>query len=42
MKAGVFVEPGKVECQEVEKPTIEKNTDAIIKVVRTYVCGSDL
>lgn len=42
MKAGVFVKPGKVECQEVEKPTIQKRTDAIIKIVRACVCGSDL
>lgn len=42
MKAGVFVEPGKVECQEVDRPVIEKPTDAIIKVVRACVCGSDL
>lgn len=42
MKATVFIEPGKVEIQEVDKPTIQKSTDAIIRVVRASVCGSDL
>lgn len=42
MKATVFIEPGKVEIQNVDKPTIKKSTDAIIKVVRASVCGSDL
>lgn len=42
MKATVFVEPGKVEVREVEKPRIEKPTDALIRVFRACVCGSDL
>lgn len=42
MKAAIFVEPGKMEVTEVEKPTLQKSTDAIIKIVRTCVCGSDL
>ncbi|MDD9138903.1 alcohol dehydrogenase catalytic domain-containing protein [Fructobacillus sp. CRL 2054] len=42
MKAAVFVEPGKVEMQEVEKPTIKGPKDAVIKTVRASVCGSDL
>lgn len=42
MKAAVFMEPGKMEVKEVEKPTIQKPTDAIIKIVRACVCGSDL
>jgi len=42
MKATVFIKPGKVEIQEVDKPTIQNSTDAIIKVVRASVCGSDL
>lgn len=42
MKVSVFVEPGKVEIEEREKPTILKPTDAIIKIVRASVCGSDL
>lgn len=42
MKAAVFVEPGKIEVHEVDKPTIQKPTDAILKIVRACVCGSDL
>ncbi|MFD0898669.1 zinc-dependent alcohol dehydrogenase family protein [Loigolactobacillus binensis] len=42
MKAAVFMEPGKVVVQEVDKPKIEKPTDAIIRIVRACVCGSDL
>ena len=42
MKATVYVEPGKVEIQNVKKPTIKKPTDAVIRVLRACVCGSDL
>lgn len=42
MKAAIFVEPGKMEVTEVAKPTLQKSTDAIIKIVRACVCGSDL
>ncbi|KZL36206.1 zinc-dependent alcohol dehydrogenase family protein [Secundilactobacillus collinoides] len=42
MKAAVFIEPGKVEIQDLPKPTIQEPTDAIIRVVRASVCGSDL
>lgn len=42
MKAAVFVEPGKMEVREVARPQLEKETDAIIRIVRACVCGSDL
>lgn len=42
MKAAVFMEPGKMEVHDVPMPKIEKPTDAIIKIVRACVCGSDL
>ncbi|CAK1227264.1 alcohol dehydrogenase catalytic domain-containing protein [Fructobacillus evanidus] len=42
MKAAIFVKPGQVEMQEVEKPTIQGPKDAVIKTVRASVCGSDL
>lgn len=42
MKAAVFMEPGKMEVHDVAKPQIKKPTDAIIKIVRACVCGSDL
>ena len=34
MKAATFIEPGKVEVKEYDKPTIQKPTDAIIRVLR--------
>lgn len=37
MKAAVFLEPGKVETQDVPKPQLQKPTDAIIKIVRASV-----
>ncbi|MFT9267690.1 zinc-dependent alcohol dehydrogenase family protein [Oenococcus sp.] len=42
MKAGIFVEAGKIETQDLPKPEIKAPTDAILKIVRTCVCGSDL
>lgn len=42
MKTAVFEKAGKVGIENVDKPTIQANDDAIIKVVRTCVCGSDL
>lgn len=42
MKAAIFVEPGKMEIQEIAKPTLQNNEDAIIRIVRASVCGSDL
>ena len=42
MKATMFIEPNKVEIKEIDKPEIKNPTDAIIKVVRACVCGSDL
>lgn len=41
-KTAVFIEPGKVEAQELPKPTIKNPGDAILKIVRACVCGSDL
>ena len=42
MKAATFIEPGKMEIREYDKPEIQKPTDAIIKIIRACVCGSDL
>ncbi|MBU5362568.1 zinc-binding dehydrogenase [Enterococcus raffinosus] len=42
MRATVFVEPGKMEIHEVEKPEIQNKDEAIIRVIRASVCGSDL
>lgn len=42
MNVAVFVAPGKVEIRQMPKPTIQQPTDAIIRIVRSCVCGSDL
>jgi alcohol dehydrogenase len=42
MKALVYHGPGKKSWDEVGKPAIQKPTDAIVRVVRTTICGSDL
>ncbi len=42
MKAAVFKQPGLVVCENIDKPIIQQPTDAIIRVVRACVCGSDL
>lgn len=42
MKAAVFIEPGKVEIKEAPKPQIDGDNQAIIRIVRASVCGSDL
>lgn len=42
MKAAVFIAPGKMTIAERPKPTIQHKNDAIIRVLRASVCGSDL
>ncbi|MDT6952902.1 zinc-dependent alcohol dehydrogenase family protein [Companilactobacillus alimentarius] len=42
MKAATFVEPGKMEVRDYDMSKIQQPTDAIIKIVRACVCGSDL
>lgn len=42
MKTAVFIEPGKVEVQELPKAEVKQPTDAVLKIVRACVCGSDL
>lgn len=42
MKATIFVEPGKMEIQNVAKPELNGKNQAIIRIVRASVCGSDL
>lgn len=42
MKATIFEKPGQMTIQEIATPTIQHEGDAIIKVVRACVCGSDL
>lgn len=42
MKAAVFHHPGSITCDTVPDPVIEKDTDVILKVTATAICGSDL
>src|SRR5271163_2503865 len=42
MKARVFHGPGKKALEDRAKPEIEAQTDAIIKIVKTTICGTDL
>ena len=42
MRAAVFVAPGRIEVAERPDPSIVKPTDAVVRVVLTCVCGSDL
>jgi len=42
MRAVVFAAPGRVEVDEVPSPAIEEPTDALVRVTRAAICGSDL
>lgn len=42
MKALVYQGEGKIEWKDVQKPGIEKPTDALVKVLKTTICGTDL
>jgi alcohol dehydrogenase len=42
MKGLVFGGVGKIEYKDVPKPGIEKPTDALVKILKTTICGTDL
>jgi len=42
MKALVYDGPGKIDLKEVPVPHITRPTDALIRVTRTTICGTDL
>lgn len=42
MKALTYLGPGKKELVEKPKPTIQEPTDAIIRITKTTICGTDL
>ncbi|MFG1179024.1 zinc-dependent alcohol dehydrogenase family protein [Xanthobacter versatilis] len=42
MKGLVYRGPGKKALEEVPHPRIEQPTDAVVKILRTTICGSDL
>ena len=42
MKLAVYTKEGQVGLTEIDRPQIIEADDAIIRIVRTCVCGSDL
>src|SRR4026207_1466533 len=42
MKALVYNGPNNIELQECPVPTITKPTDAVVKILKTTICGTDL
>ena len=42
MKALVYHGPGKKSWEEKSKPVIIKPTDAVVKIIKTTICGTDL
>jgi alcohol dehydrogenase len=42
MKGLVYDGPGKIEFKDVPKPGIKKPTDALVKIIKTTICGTDL
>lgn len=42
MKGLVYNGPGKIEWKDVPKPAVEKTTDALVKMIKTTICGTDL
>lgn len=42
MKAVVYGGPGKRSFDDVPTPGLQKTTDAIVRIVRTTICGTDL
>jgi alcohol dehydrogenase len=42
MKALIYLGPGNKEWADAPKPTLQKPTDAIVKVLKTTICGTDL
>lgn len=42
MKALIYQGPGKKSLEERPMPVISKSTDAIVKIIKTTICGTDL
>ncbi len=42
MKALVYDGPGKIEWKDIPIPLIKKPTDALVKIIKTTICGTDL
>lgn len=42
MKALVYYGPGKKSWEEKPKPELKETTDAVVKILKTTICGTDL
>src|ERR1041385_6473011 len=42
MKAVWFVEKGRVAVEDRPRPSIQDATDAVVRITKTAICGSDL
>jgi threonine dehydrogenase-like Zn-dependent dehydrogenase len=42
MRAVVFHGVGDIRLDEVEDPRIEQPTDAVVRITRSAICGTDL
>ncbi|MGV8059559.1 MAG: zinc-dependent alcohol dehydrogenase family protein [Smithellaceae bacterium] len=42
MKALIYLGPGKISWEEKQKPALVQGTDAIVKIIKTTICGTDL
>lgn len=42
MKALVYDGPGKIALKEIPIPILQKPTDALVKILKTTICGTDL
>ncbi len=42
MKALVYHGPGKKTWEEIRKPVVLQLTDAVVKILNTTICGTDL
>lgn len=42
MKALVYHGPGKRPLEDKPKPTVKEPTDAVVKITRMTICGTDL
>jgi alcohol dehydrogenase len=42
MKALVYLGPGKKQLQDMPKPALREATDAVVRITKTTICGTDL
>src|SRR5271168_4489241 len=42
MKALVYLGPGKKQIEDRPKPAVQAASDAIVRIVKTTICGTDL